>query len=135
MTGDFSQIKWVRVVLTAVVVCIVSILAVILIVTAYATVLGFQARGAPDQAMIDAFVNQYTPGLSAITMILFSLLGALHVGKRVQDAVQLHGLVLGVVTGVLNLVLGGSFDILALITTALIVGAGWLGGRMAASRK
>ena len=45
MTNRLSQIKWVRVGLTAVVVYIISFLTIFAIVTGYATMLAFQLRG------------------------------------------------------------------------------------------
>ena len=137
MTSQLSQLKWVRIVITSVVVCLASILAVVLIVTAYATVLAFQARGAPDPDMLDAFANQSGPWLALITLVLFTLLAARQTAKRVPESALLHGLAVGVVTGLINLALefvGGAPDLMSLLTTALTVGAGWLGGRMAGGK-
>jgi len=70
-------------------------------------VLAFQARGAPDQTMIMAFANQYAPWLGPISLILFTVLGAMHVARRVESAIPLHGLILGALAGLVNLLLDG----------------------------
>jgi hypothetical protein len=68
-----------------------SFLLVFLIVTAYASYLAFQVRGAPDQAMIQEFASRYAPWLGVISLS-------------------------------------------SLLTTILVVSAGWLSGRVAAQR-
>jgi len=128
MPNQLSQIKWIRVLLTALVVYILSFLAVILVVTGYAGYLGFQARGAPDQIMIDAFAAQYAPWIGPISLMLFTFLGAGHVARRVEAALPLHGIILGALAGLVNFLFGSlGFSDLALVL--LTVGAGWLGAR------
>ena len=105
MTNQLSQVKWVRVLLTSLVVYLISFLTIFVIVTGYAFILAFQARGAPDQTMIQAFANQYAPWIGPISLILFTVLGARHVARRVENAVQLHGLILGLLTSLVNFVL------------------------------
>lgn len=134
MTNQFSQIKWVRVLLTALVVNIVGFLTVFLVVTAYASYLGFQARGAPDLGLIETFAAQYAPWIGSISLVLFTFLGGMHIGRRVQAALPLHGILLGVVISLLNLVFGGSLDLSVLVTAVLTIGAGWLGGMLAVRR-
>jgi hypothetical protein len=107
-------------------------LLVSLIVTAYASYLVFQVRGAPDQSMIQAFANQYAPGL--VSLILFTFLGTMWLARFVRTDIQLHGLALGVIVSLVNIVIGGmgAFSFTALISTGLVIGAGWLGGRLTA---
>jgi len=87
MTTQLSQIKWPRVVLTALVVSVAGFLTTFLIVTAYAFILALQARGAPDQTMIVAFADQYAPWIGPISLILFTFLGALHIARRVDNVI------------------------------------------------
>lgn len=131
MTSQLSQIKWVRVVLTALAVYIASFLTVFLIVTLYASYLGFQARGAPDQAMIEAFASQYAPWIGPISLILFTILGAMWLARRVSNAVELHGIVLGVLVSLVSIVFDG-LSVSTLVTIVLTIGAGWLGSRLSA---
>lgn len=128
MTNQLSQIKWVRVVLTSLVVYIISFIVVFLIVTAYASLLAFQARGAPDQAAINVFASQYAPWVGNISLLLFTFLGARHVARRVDSAIPMHGIVLGGLTGLINFALDG-FALISLFVLVLTVGAGWLGAR------
>ena len=131
MSSQLSEIKWVRVVLTAIVVFMASFLAVTLVVTGYASVLAFQARGAPDQAMINAFANQYGPWLGPISLILFTFLGARHVARSIDTAVQANGMAVGVLTSLINFVVEGarSFSLVSLLTVILTMAAAWLGSR------
>ena len=133
MTNQFSQIKWVRVVLTALVVYILSFLTVVIVVTGYASYLGFQARGAPDQAMIAVFADQYAPWIGPISLILFTILGAMHVARRVELAIPLHGIILGALAGLVNLLLDG-FSLNTILTMVLTIGAGWLGAKLTAKK-
>ncbi len=134
MTNQLSQLRWWRVLWTALVVYGASFVLVFLIVTAYASYLAFQARGAPDQTMIMEFANQYAPWLGAITLVLFTLLGARWLASFVRTDVQLHGLVLGVIVALVNLIFEGvgAFSLTSLLTAVLVIGAGWLGGQWAA---
>jgi len=131
MTNQVSQIKWGRALLTGVVVYVLSFLLIFLIVSTYAMVLGIQARGAPDQTMIQAFANRHAPWIGPVCLVLFTFLGASWLARRVDAASQLHGLVVGILVGAINLILAG-FGISDLIATVLIVAAGWLGGNLAA---
>src|SRR5262245_58337564 len=103
MNNQFSQIKWVRVLLTALVVYILSFVAIFVIVTVYASVLAFQARGSPDMEMINTFANQYAPWIGPIALFVFAILGARHVSKRVPSAIPLHGILTGALAGLVNL--------------------------------
>jgi hypothetical protein len=134
MTNQLSQIRWWRVTWTALAVYGASFILVFLIVTAYASYLAFQVRGAPDQTMIQQFANQYAPWLGAITIVLFTLWGARWLASFVRADVQLHGLVLGVIVALVNLIFEGvgAFSLTSLLTAVLVIGAGWLGGRWAA---
>jgi hypothetical protein len=132
MNAQLSQIRWWRVTWTALTVYGTSFILVFLIVTAYASYLAFQVRGAPDQTMIQAFANQYAPWLGLISLILFTFLGAMWMARFVRTDIQLHGLVLGVIVSLVNLVFEGTgaFNLTAVLTTVLVIGAGWLGGRL-----
>ena len=136
MTSQLSQIRWWRVMWTALTVYGASFVLVFLIVTAYASYLAFQVRGAPDQSMIQQFANQYAPWLGVISLLLFTLLGAMWLASFVRADIQLHGLVLGLLVALVNLIFEGTgaFSLNLLLTTVLIIGAGWLGGSLAAQR-
>lgn len=133
MTAQLSQIKWGRVILTTVMVYVLSFLTVFLIVTAYASYLAFQARGAPDQSMINTFADQYAPWIGAISLIVFTVLGAMWLVRRVETAAQLHGMILGVLAGLLNIIFDG-LNLSTLVATLLTVAAGWSGSHLGARK-
>jgi hypothetical protein len=136
MTDQFSQIRWGRVAWTALTVYGLSFLLVFLIVTAYAFYLAFQVRGAPDQIRIGAFASQYAPWIGLVSLVLFTFLGTLWMARFVRTAFELHGLALGILISLVNIVFAGadSLGLAEWIATGLVVGSGWLGGRVAAQR-
>jgi hypothetical protein len=131
MTTQLSQIKWIRVFLTALVVLLLSFVTVFIVVTTYAFFLAFQVRGAPDVGMINAFADQYAPWLGLISLGLFTFLGARHAARRAETAAQPNGIAVGVLAGLINFIIDGlgSFSLVSLLTVILAIGAGWLGGR------
>jgi hypothetical protein len=131
MTDQLSQIKWGRLTWTALTVYGASFLIVFLIITAYASYLAFQARGAPNQAVIMAFASQYAPWLGTISLILFTFLGALWLARFAPTGLQLHGLALGILVSLINILFDiSSLGLNTLITTLLVIASGWLGGRV-----
>jgi hypothetical protein len=132
MTNQLSQIRWGRVTWTALTVYGTSFLLVFLIVAVYAFYLAFQVRGAPDQTMIQEFANQYAPWIGSISLILFTFLGGMWLARFVRTSVELHGLVLGIIVSLVNIIFAGarSFSLEALAITILIIAGGWLGGRL-----
>ena len=134
MLNQFLQLKWIRILLTMLVVYILSVLTVFLIVTAYATYLAFQARGAPDQNLIQAFANLLAPWIGPASLILFTFLGARHIVRRVEAVRPLHGISLGILVSLLNVVLNFSFSPPLIITTLLLIGGGWLGSKLSLAR-
>jgi hypothetical protein len=68
-------------------------------------------------------------------LILFTFLGVRWLARVVKTDIQLHGLVLGVMVSLVNLLFAGigAFSLTALITAVLVIGAGWLGGKLATS--
>ena len=81
MTTQLSQIIWEQVILTTLVVYVLSFLTAFIVVTIYPGYLGFQARGAPDQDIMTAFADQYAPWIGPISLILFTILGAMWMGR------------------------------------------------------
>ena len=133
MITQLSQIKWGHIILTTLAVYALSFLTVFLVVSVYAGYLGFQARGAPDLAMIDAFANQYAPWIGAISLVIFTVLGAIWMARRVYSSSQTHGIALGVLVGLLNMIFDG-FSLITLLTTILTIAAGWFGSQSGARR-
>src|SRR5262245_32231516 len=107
MTNQLSQIRWWRLTWTALTVLGASFILVFLTITAYASYLAFQVRGAPDQSLIISFASQYAPWLGSISLILFTFLGAQWLASFVRTDIELHGLVLGVLVALVNLLFEG----------------------------
>jgi hypothetical protein len=136
MQNQLSQIRWGRTLWTTLTVYGSSFLIVFLIVTLYASYLAFQARGAPDQSMIQEFANQHASWIGTLTLILFTFLGAMWLARFVGATAELHGAVLGILVSLVDLIFAGvsAFGLATLITTVLVIVSGWLGGRFSANR-
>ena len=133
MATQLSQIKWGRLTLNTLSVYIFSFLLMLVIVIGYATYLGFQARGMPNPDQIQQFANQYAPLLGMYGLIPFTFLAARRMASKIETAPQIHGVVLGVLVGLLNILISGlSPDIV--LPTILTIGAGWLGSKLGTRR-
>jgi hypothetical protein len=129
MTLRLSAVKWLRVLATAVLIYVVSFLLIFVVILGYATFLGFQARGAPDPALITAFANQAAPIGGRLGLVVLTFGAAAWLGRRLATAGPLNGLILGIIVGLPNLI-SRSPSVGAILTTALAVLAGWLGGTL-----
>ena len=109
-----------------------SFLILMLIITLYALVLAFQARGAPDQVAINHFAARISPRLMPWLEMLLTLVVAFLVARRAQSASILHGLFIGIAATLLSLAVtlafGGRPGLHNLLFSLAIVGLGWLGG-------
>ena len=83
--------------------------------------------------MIQTFANQYAPWLGSGSLILFTFLGAMWLTRFVKTDIERHGLALGVIVILVNIIFEGigAFSLVVLTTTVLVLAGGWLGGRMA----
>ncbi len=92
----------------------------------------FQARGAPDQKAINHFAATVSPKLTPWLEMLLTLAVAISVARRVEKARIMHGLVIGILAGILSvtvtLPLGGRLSLHKLLFFLIVVGLGWLGG-------
>ena len=131
-----SELRLGRVFLVGMGVFVVSFLLVTLIIAAYALALGFEARGAPDQAEIQRFADSVAPWAGPVIGILLTLGAAVWTARRVPAHKALHGLLLGAVVGLLFLAVGtmGGITMTDLLGLAMIAAAGWVGGVLGAGR-
>ncbi len=125
------RLGWIVVVGLGVVV--VSFLLVTLVIAAYAFMLGFQAGGAPDQQAVDRFANSVAPWLGPLVSSVLTIAGAFWVARKTAARRVLHGVLVGTVVGVFFLLTSSisGFDTTDLITLAISIVAGWLGGALA----
>ena len=133
MSFSLSNIRWGWVVLGVVIALVVAYGSSICIVTGYAGYLGFQSRGTPDQALINEFAGNNATWISTLFIVAGTFLGGFLAGKKAKlDAVQ-NGLIVGVITALIVLLLDifGGFSLWTIVSIILAVGGGWLGGRVA----
>ncbi|MDZ7337912.1 MAG: hypothetical protein ONB30_05180 [candidate division KSB1 bacterium] len=131
MPTALSQLKWGRLLVAAVLIWLVTILLVTVVVFAYAFMLGWQARGAPDQAQIKQFADTVAPWLGQIALVVLTVVGAIWVVRRATAAAQQHGLTLGALVGLPNLLISLPPGLGDVGTLLLIVLAGWGGSLLA----
>jgi hypothetical protein len=132
MDDSSSRIRWLRVLGAALAVIALSFLILIVMVTVYALVLAFQARGAPDQIAINRFAASISPKLMPWLEMLMTLVVALRVARRARKASIMHGLLIGFLAALLSLAVtlafGGRLSFRNLLLFLVVVGLGWLGG-------
>ncbi|MBL7199945.1 MAG: hypothetical protein ISS56_07345 [Anaerolineae bacterium] len=138
MSLKWSEIRWGRVVLGIILALVIFVVVPILINVGYGVVRGFQMRGSPPNEMIVAFARS-TP---VVTVgVLVTLAGAFFGGRvparQAEDAKPLNGLVVGVGTAVVILILvlvQGGLDMWAVGHLLAAILGGWLVGGLLASR-
>jgi len=109
-----------------------SFLILTVIVAVYAFVLAFQARGAPDQSAISHFAARVSPKLMPWLEVCLTFLAAVMVARRAEKASATHGLLIGILAGLLSLAVplafAGRLGLRNLVLVLIIVGLGWVGG-------
>jgi hypothetical protein len=138
MRQKISDLDWPRILIGSILAIIVSIGLIALIVANYASILGFEARGAPDQAKIERFAETIGPLFGPIFRILLTLVGAAWVARRAVASPLANGVAFGVVAAVMALVLVLVFERATNFTPwafILTVIAGWLGGLIGCWRR
>ena len=132
MNYSLSSVRWLRILIAAVAVIAVSFLILMVIITGYAFVLAFQARGAPDQNAINHFAASVSPKLMPWLEMSLTLVVALIVARRAETASIVHGLFIGILAGLLSLAVtlafGGRLGMHNWVFFLIVVGLGWLGG-------
>ena len=131
MSYSLSKIRWRSVVGAACAVIALSFLIPIAVVTVYAFVLAFQARGAPDQTAIRHFAASVSPKLMPWVERVLTLFFAFRVA-RMTEASIISGLIVGILAGLLSLVVslafGGRLGLHNSLLVLIVVALGWLGG-------
>ena len=127
-----QRASWFSLLLAGLASLFASILCVFGVVTGYAFVLAFQARGAPDTQAIRSFANQSAPLLSAILLPLFALGFGFLVRRRKPESPLWYGPVIGFIAALPSLIVAGQLDLLALLSLAVTIAAGFLGTVLAA---
>jgi putative membrane protein (TIGR04086 family) len=123
MKAQFSQMYWGRVLLTGILVVIL-----VIILNTVLFVLASHVWSQPDQAQIAISVSAWS---TYILLLLLTFGGAIWVARTVEREPLLHGLLMGVVVGLIICILSlgfGSPILRSLITLVLNMAAGFIGG-------
>jgi glucan phosphoethanolaminetransferase (alkaline phosphatase superfamily) len=127
-----SRFRWLRILGAALAVVALSFLILTVITAVYAFVLAFQTRGAPDQTAISHFAARVNPKLMPWLEGFLTLLVAVWVTRRTQEATTIDGLLIGILAGLLSLAVilafHGRLGLHTLLFSLIVVGLGWLGG-------
>jgi hypothetical protein len=126
--------KWGRIVLAGIGVPVTALLLVTLVTTGYAFTLAFAVHGAPDQTRIGQFAAYLGRSYWWILQILLTVPAAAWAGRKVQTSHQLHGVLIGLVVAATGFMMSFTMSVRTITVFTLTVGAGWLGGVMAARR-
>ena len=132
MNPSLSSIRWLRVLSAALAVIVLSFLFLTVIVAGYAFHLAFEARGAPDQSAISHFAAKVSPKLMPWLEGLLTFLAAVRVAHRAEKARATHGLLIGMLAGLLSLAVplafAGRLGLRNWVLFLILVGLGWVGG-------
>ena len=133
MSLSLSNIKWDRVISGVVITFLIAYGGVICVVSGYAAYLSFEARGAPDQVMINAFADQYAMGIGIAFIGIGAFVGGSFAGRKAGVAPFQHGLLVGLIAAFIDLALSitGGLSLGVIVSVFLAVYGGWLGGKLA----
>jgi membrane-anchored protein YejM (alkaline phosphatase superfamily) len=138
MPFNISQVKWSRIIISVIGVVLLSYLVTALIITGYAFVLAFKARGAPDQFLISQFAGRISIITVYICYLIFLFPATLWANRKLLPANMVHGLIIGILLIIVDIPLtylfGQHLRLLDLIGYLLILGVGWVGDRFCRSR-
>ena len=127
--------KWGRILVAGIGTCVAVLLVITLVVTGYAFKLAFAVQGAPDQTRIAQFAEYLGRSSWWILQILLTVPAAAWAVGKVPSSHQLHGVLIGLVVAATGFVMGFTMSFRTIAVFALTVGAGWLGGAMAAHQR
>jgi NO-binding membrane sensor protein with MHYT domain len=127
--------KWGRILVAGIGTCVAVLLVITLVATGYAFKLAFEVRGAPDQARIGQFAAHLGRSYWWVLQILLTAPAAVCAVRKVQRSPQLHGVLVGLVAAATGFAIAFTVSVRTLAAFALTVGAGWLGGAVAARHR
>jgi NO-binding membrane sensor protein with MHYT domain len=127
--------KWSRILVAGIGTSVVVFLVITLAATGYAFKLAFEVRGAPDQARIGQFAAHLGRSYWWVLQILLTVPAAVWAVRKVQRSPQLHGVLVGLVAAATGSAIAFTVSVRTLAAFALTVGAGWLGGALAARHR
>jgi hypothetical protein len=127
--------KWARIVVASISVPITVLVLIMLVVTAYAFKLAFEAKGQPDQVRIQEFAQHVGRSSWAILVILVTVPPAAWAVRKLEGGHQRNGALVGLLVAVAGLAMSSTPNVLAIGEFALTIGAGWFAGAIVAHRR
>ena len=92
MASQPTPLNWLRIVVAVVVGYLASFLTLFCVISTFAALLAVQARGAPDQAQINAFANQHSAWIGSLTLLLAAVAASFWATRKLEPAsAQMHG--------------------------------------------
>lgn len=132
MSFSLASVRWRSVIGAAFAVVVANFLVLLAIVTVYAFVLAFQARGTPDQSAIRHFAASVSPKLMPWIEMVLTFLFALKVTRNAAETHAISGLAVGILTGLLCsaviLFFGGRIGLHNTVFLLVLVALGWTAG-------
>ncbi|HVN47275.1 MAG TPA: hypothetical protein VMU30_00490 [Bacteroidota bacterium] len=102
MNHTFTNIRWLRIIVSSIIIAAFSIFAITIITAGYAFILAFEAHGQPNQAAINHFAAVLSRwAMPALEMILTFLIAMIST-KKIDHAFSMHGLLIGIGAGMLS---------------------------------
>lgn len=119
-----------RILLGSVLAIIIAFLSSVCGVTGYATYKGFQARGAPDQAVINEFAEKSVEWITAVFMGVGTFLGGLIATIKAKSKVFLLCILIGLVVAITGFIFGliGGLNLWTFVGAAAAMTGGLLVG-------
>lgn len=138
MPFNISQVKWSRIIISVIGVVLLSYLVTTLIITGYAFILAFKARGAPDQVLISQFAGRISIITVYICYLIFLFLATLWANRKQLPENMVHGLIIAILLIIIDIPLtylfGQHLRLIDLFGYLLILGLGWFGDRFCRAR-
>lgn len=135
MESKFPVLHWGRILIAGITAAVLSIISLLLVIAAYAGFLALQTQGQPpDQAQIARFAAEIGPWVGPLFTMIAAIAAALWTAITLQKDMQLHGILVGLVTAIAALAATILFS--QAIESAEIAGffltvmSGWLGGML-----
>jgi hypothetical protein len=138
VTRDSNRRSFLRPALFGLFSQLLAFLVAILVVTAYATYLAIQARGTPNQKLINQFAASSSPRVMALAGIALVFLFSLRLAKQARQRSLSLGIVVGISAAVCAaataFVFASHVSLQSFFVPAVLVLSGWAGSVLGSPR-
>ena len=125
------RLRWKRSLMAGMLVPITAMLVITLVVTGFAFKLAFAARGAPDQAKINAFAISFSRSAWLPVCVVLTFAAAFWAGRPSGGSGPASGLIVGAIGAIAGLCLSGGLSAHTAVEALVVLAAGWVGGFIA----